>query len=119
MQDTLADIRAKLQSRAYTNEEHVRLSIVARVLQQLGWDIWNPGEVNTEYPPVPSEDKKKVDLALFVNSFAPSVFIEVKAVGKLQDKDALSRTEQQLRNYNRDNTAMFKQRGQATFKRFG
>lgn len=104
MKNTLADIRKKLQERAYRNEEHVRLSLVARILQKLEWDIWDPGQVNTEFAPVPTEDSTKVDFALFSVPREPSVFIEVKAVGKI---DNLQQVETQLRDYNRNNTALF------------
>lgn len=83
----------------------MRFSIVGRVLQKLGWDIWNPKEVATEFLTVPNEDKSKVDVALFKNqdNRTPSVYIEVKAVGRLvQD---LKSAERQLRDYNRNNTA--------------
>ena len=104
MKETLADIRKKLQERAFQNEEHVRLSLVARVLQELGWDIWNPGQVNAEFKPVPTEDGTKVDFALFSTARAPSIFVEVKAVGSIHD---LEQAERQLRDYNRNNTALF------------
>ena len=104
MNELLADIKAKLHSGDYRNEEHVRLSLVARVLQHLGWDIWNPKEVNTEFIAAPNEDKTRVDVALFLTPHAPAVFIEVKGVGQIQ---RLQDIERQLRGYNRDNTAMF------------
>ncbi len=105
MNELLADIKARLLNGEYKNEEHVRLSLVARVLNGLGWNIWNPTEVNAEFVVVPSEDNKKVDVALFLRSIVPSVFIEIKAVGQIQGK--LPAIEQQMRNYNRDNQAMF------------
>ncbi len=105
MNELLADIKARLLNGEYKNEEHVRLSLVARVLQGLGWNIWNPTEVNAEFVVVPDEDNKKVDVALFLRPFVPSVFVEIKAVGQMQGK--LAATEQQMRNYNRDNQAMF------------
>src|SRR5208337_2251826 len=105
MNELLTDIKAKLQRGDYKNEEHIRLSLVARVLQALGWNIWNPTEVNAEFVVVPTEDNKKVDVALFLRSNLPSVFIEIKAVGQMQGK--LTAIEQQMRNYNRDNQAMF------------
>ena len=83
MKETLADIRSKLREGAYQNEEHVRLALVARMLQCLGWDIWNPREVYTEFKAVPSEDVTKVDVALFLIADSPSVFIEVKGVGRI------------------------------------
>lgn len=105
MRELLADIKARLINGEYKNEEHVRLSLVARVLQVLGWNIWNPIEVNAEFVVVPDEDNKKVDVALFLQPFVPSVFIEIKAVGQMQGK--LTATELQMRNYNRDNQARF------------
>ena len=105
MRDILTDIRAKLSAGLYTNEEHVRLSLVARILQGLGWDIWSPREVNTEFVAAPDEDKTKVDVALFLNTAEPSVFIEVKAPGKIR-RESLPDFERQLRDYNRNNTAL-------------
>lgn len=102
--DTLEDIQRRLRENQYKNEEHVRLSLVARVLQEYGWDIWDPTEVNTEFVPVPEEDKKRVDVALFIPPSTPAVFIEVKPLG---DFTNLADTERQLRDYNRNITAPF------------
>jgi len=77
----LEDIRRRLRDNQYENEEHVRLSLVARVLQEYGWDIWDPREVNTKFRPAPQEDRTKVDIALFAPVFTPLVFIEAKPVG--------------------------------------
>ncbi len=105
MKDALEDIRSKLVQGAYSNEEHVRLSLVARVPQSLGWNIWNPLEVNSEFPAVHEEDQTRVDLALFLHTISPTVFIEVKGVGKLNGD--IGNVEWQLRDYNRNNTAPF------------
>lgn len=104
MKELLEDIAAKLRSDAYSNEEHVRLSLVARLLQALGWDIWNPQEVNTEFCPVPAEDSTRVDIALFARRNM-SVYVEVKAVGKIGRN--LPEIERQMRDYNRNITAVF------------
>lgn len=105
MEETLKDIKTKLEGRFYQNEEHVRFSIVARILQKLGWDIWNPQEVNPEFYGTPNEDKTRIDMALGPDLRHPSVFIEVKSVGKIDA--TLSEVERQLRDYNRDLTAIF------------
>jgi len=105
MKNTIEDIRSKIRGNAYGCEEHIRLNLVIRLLEKLGWDIWNPQEVCAELVVAPDEDKTKVDLALFAQTYKPSVFIEIKYLGKLFDK--LSTVERQLRNYNRDNTATF------------
>jgi hypothetical protein len=105
MREMLADIRTKIALGAYRNEEHVRLAIVARILSQLGWNIWDPMEVNCEFNPVPHEDKTRVDIALFSRPRVPDVFIETKPIGRIAS--VLRETETQVRNYNRDNTALF------------
>ena len=105
MKDTLSDIREKLIAGVYKNEEQVRLNLVARILLELDWNVWDPREVYPEFVVAPTEDKTKVDVALFANQFSPTVFIEIKAVGGINGK--LREIERQLRNYNRDNTALF------------
>ena len=105
MNEILLEIREFIKKGYFKNEENVRFSLVARILQELGWDIWNPKEVATEFNTVPNEDKSRVDIALFDNSPTPSVFVEIKAMGKL-DFD-LAKHEVQLRDYNRNNTAPF------------
>jgi len=42
LREAFGDIRRKLAAGVFQNEERVRLSLVARVLQALGWDVWNP-----------------------------------------------------------------------------
>jgi len=105
MKDILLDVRSKLQNGDYKNEEHIRLCLVARILQHLGWDIWNPKETYAEFSVAPNEDSTRVDFALFLRPLEPSVFIEIKAVGQIQGR--LPDIERQLRDYNRNNTATF------------
>jgi len=106
MNEILSDIKEKLAKNYFQNEEHVRISLVLRILFELGWDIWNPKEVNSEFKAVPNEDISRVDIALFSNEYSPPlIFIEIKSVGKI-DTD-LFRIEKQLRDYNRNNTAQF------------
>jgi predicted type IV restriction endonuclease len=107
MQDLLKDITSKLSSTDYKNEEHVRLGVVYRILQKLGWDIWNPRQVFPELPATPREDATRVDVALFMppQYQRPTVFIEVKARGKLDSSKAWLVAEEQLRDYNRNNSA--------------
>lgn len=105
MKAILDDIQAELRAGVYKNEENIRFSLIARVLQALGWDIWNPEEVDTEYSSAPEEDSTRVDLAVFSARNVPAVFIEAKALGKLEGN--IERIERQLRDYNRDNTALF------------
>lgn len=105
MNEILKEIRQYIENNFYKNEENVRFSLVSRILQELDWDIWNPKEVATEFQVVPNEDSTRVDIALFDNPHTPTVYIETKAIGKL-DMD-LAKYEIQLRDYNRNNTAPF------------
>jgi hypothetical protein len=106
MLDTLLDIQQRLLAGDYKNEEHVRLSLVARLVQELGWNIWNPGEVYTEFKATEKEDSTRVDVALFAHNFADdTVFIECKHVGRIGDD--LAKVERQLRDYNRNHSALF------------
>ncbi|MCF7809673.1 type I restriction enzyme HsdR N-terminal domain-containing protein [bacterium] len=105
LRQILEDIRRKLTNGVYQNEEHVRLSLVARIVQSLGWDIWNPGEVNAEYKATPQEDNTKVDLTLLTSPRSAAVFIEIKDVGKLIPK--LSDTKIQMKGYLRNYSAPF------------
>jgi hypothetical protein len=106
MIDIIQSIRKHLVAKDYHNEEHVRFSLVGQILHQLGWNIWDPRQVYTEFKPVKTEDNTKVDIALFSGNYSnDSVFIECKAVGKVNDD--LSKVETQLRDYNRNNTALF------------
>jgi hypothetical protein len=104
MKEILLDIRAKLENKVYVNEEHIRLSLVARIMSELGWNLWDPMEFFTEFVPVRTEDNKKVDIALFLRQI-PAVFIEVKADGKMMTD--LGATEIQLRDYNKNYSAPF------------
>lgn len=105
MNQILLEIREYIKNGHFKNEENVRFSLVSRILQELGWNIWNPKEVATEFQVLPNEDSTRLDIALFDNSPTPSVFIEIKALGKLENE--LSKYEIQLRDYNRNNTAPF------------
>jgi len=105
MNETLKDIREKLEEGLYKNEEQIRFSLVGRILQKLDWDIWEPQEVYTEFSP--DGERNKVDIALFVKPQYPTIFIELKAPDKLKNSNELEKAETQLRNYNVDLTALF------------
>lgn len=105
MESTLNDIRNLLDRGSFKNEEHIRVCVVIRILQELGWNVWSPEEVNLEFAVAPDEDNTKVDVAIRSGPSQLVAFIEVKALGQLRSK--LSDIERQLRDYNRNNTAMF------------
>lgn len=103
MKTLIEEIRTHIQNGSFKNEEQVKLGIILRVLDRLGWNIWSPNEIVLEYK-VSDEDNTKVDFALFYTPFSPAVYIEAKSMNRA-DSANLSEIERQLRNYNRDNTA--------------
>lgn len=50
MKDIIESIRKMLKEELFRDEQHVRFSLVGRICQELGWDIWNPAEFCTYYP---------------------------------------------------------------------
>ncbi|HEX7470381.1 MAG TPA: hypothetical protein VF437_06585 [Verrucomicrobiae bacterium] len=64
MESTLNDIRNLFDREVFKNEQHIRVCVVCRILQELGWNVWNPDEVNLEFAVAPDEDQTKVDVAL-------------------------------------------------------
>ena len=81
MKKTIEDIRIKFQNNEYMNNEHLKISLVLRILQTLGWDLWNPKEF---YPDFVISPKRKVDVALFAVPSTLSVFIEIKPAEKFE-----------------------------------
>lgn len=107
MKELLSEIRHQLTGNDYQNEEQVRLSLVARICQSLGWNIWDPDEFYTEYSvkKFPTNESANengmVDIALFIskrNDRTPEVYIETKAPGKLLGN--FESFENQLSRYN-------------------
>jgi predicted type IV restriction endonuclease len=108
MEEIIESIRKLLKEGVFSDEQHVRFSLVGRICEKLGWDIWNPAEFYTEYPvkkyppqEITTELRGRVDVALFLadkRSEKAEVFIEVKSPGRLQNE--LQSGEAQLQRYN-------------------
>lgn len=62
------------------DEAATKQFIILRVLDNLGWNIYDINEVRPEYPVDPKNTKEKVDYALAQNTDS-MVFVEAKAVG--------------------------------------
>lgn len=104
---TLSSIQERLRKKAYSNEEHIRLSLIARLCLCLGWDIWNPKIFNSEYPVNKDGKKARIDIVLFSNEIdnpIPSVYIEIKRLGTLSRKN-IDKWLKQLDDYNSPKTA--------------
>ncbi|MDD4147728.1 MAG: hypothetical protein PHO85_04325 [Candidatus Cloacimonetes bacterium] len=108
MKKIVEDIRILLKDGAFKDEQHVRFSLVGRICQALGWNIWDPTEFYTEYPvkryppqEINSDLRGRVDVALILpekNYDIAEVFIEVKTPYRLQKE--LVAGEIQLKRYN-------------------
>ncbi len=108
MREVIENVRKMLSDGLFSDEQHVRYSLVGRICHELGWNIWNPAEFYTEYPvkkyppqEVTTELRGRVDVALFLadkRTDKAEVFIEVKSPGRLQYE--LQAGETQLQRYN-------------------
>lgn len=103
MQESLVravkEIRGSLKRGSFASEAEISRSVVMRLLNTLGWDVWNSKVVTPEFPIKRETDSsrgksKAVDYALCHPPSKPSVLIEVKDVGK-----ANARGEEQLFGY--------------------
>ncbi|MFA7689308.1 MAG: hypothetical protein WCX96_04405 [Bacilli bacterium] len=50
MLSTMQDIKSKLSTNSYHNEDQVCFSVVTGILYKLGWDVWNPNKCSFKYP---------------------------------------------------------------------
>ena len=80
LQDDIQDIREKINSGAIISEASVSQTIVLRLLNRLGWDVYDPNLVCPEF----SLEGMRVDYALLNKSGDPQIFIEVKNLGQGQ-----------------------------------
>ncbi len=80
--EQLEKIKAGLRQEAYASESEVSQAILLPTLQELGWDTSDTSLVTPEYP----VGRRRVDYALRPSGRSPSVFVEVKKVGKLSEK---------------------------------
>jgi hypothetical protein len=104
MRPVLNDIQTFIRAGVYRNKEQIRLSLVPRILQELGWNIWDPTQVRADYVPA-AKGSQAVDMALFANSSGPSVIVVVEAVGDVRPK--LRDLETRLRNHYRIQPTQF------------
>lgn len=76
-------IRERIEQGAYANEAAISHGVVTPLINALGWDSADPGQLVPEY----SIERGRVDFALFGLGHRPAVFIEVKAVGRAVEGD--------------------------------
>lgn len=83
MEQLLERVKRKLAQGAFASEAAVSFGIVVPILEELGWDASEPDEVIPEF----SSGRGRVDFALCTAARRPSVFIEVKGVGRSLEGD--------------------------------
>lgn len=81
LQTALIDIAARLRQGRFPNEQAISQGIVLRLLQELGWNTWDPAVVWPEY----QTGEGRADFALCHPASKPAIFIEVKQPGKAED----------------------------------
>ena len=74
LETTLAEIIARLRQSQFPNEQAISQCIVLRVLQELGWDIYDTTAVWPEF----QTGEGRADFALCHPPSKPAAFIEVK-----------------------------------------
>ena len=83
MIELLERIGERLRSSAYVNEAAITHGIVTPILKELGWDTADPRQVIPEF----ANARGRVDFALIGLGQRPSIFVEVKQVGRANDGD--------------------------------
>jgi predicted type IV restriction endonuclease len=83
LEELIEKICRRLNDGAYPNEAAVSFSILMPILRTLGWDDSDPDQVIPEH----SSGGRRVDFALCGSSKRPSVFVEVKGVGRALEGD--------------------------------
>jgi predicted type IV restriction endonuclease len=81
LETTLADIVSQLREGRYPNEQAISQGILLRVLQELGWPIWDMSSLRPEW----KTGEGRADFALCHPANTPAIFIEVKSPGKAED----------------------------------
>lgn len=83
MEAFIEQVCARLKANAFLNEAAVSFGVVVPLLRKLGWDETDPDQLIPEF----SSGRGRVDFALCGMARRPSIFIEVKGVGRSLDGD--------------------------------
>lgn len=81
LETILTDITARLRQGPFPNEQAISQGIVLRVLQELGWDIYDTNSVWPEF----QTGEGRADFALCHPPSKPAEFIEVKPPGRAEE----------------------------------
>ncbi len=83
LEEAISDIQNNLRRNGYPNEQAISQGIILRILQVMGWPVYDTQVVIPEY----SVENKRVDFALCVQKSSPIIFIEVKKPGNVLGAD--------------------------------
>lgn len=83
LREHILQIQDNVRAGLFANEASVSQGIVLRILQALGWPIFDSRIVSPEY----GVEGRRVDFALCHPSDKPMIFIEVKQVGQSEGAD--------------------------------
>lgn len=83
VKDHISQIKEGIKAGQFVNEASVSQGIVLRILQALGWPIFDSRIVSPEY----AVQGRRVDFALCHPPTKPLVFIEVKQIGQSEGAD--------------------------------
>ena len=83
LSEHIREIQDALRKGTFVNEASVSQGIVLRLLQALGWPIFDSKVVSPEY----TVEGRRVDFALCHPALKPIVFVEVKKVGEGEGGD--------------------------------
>lgn len=83
LRDHILHIQSNIRTGLFANEAAVSQGIVLRILQVLGWPIFDSRIVSPEY----GVEGRRVDFALCHPPDKPLVFIEVKQIGQSEGAD--------------------------------
>ncbi|MBC8029176.1 MAG: hypothetical protein H7Z16_03615 [Pyrinomonadaceae bacterium] len=80
---TIEAIQNSLRAGRFPNEAAVSFGVVSRLLENLGWPVYDTDTVWREYP----VEGRRVDFALCAPPRRPKIFLEVKRVGQSEGGD--------------------------------
>ena len=99
LESILPEIHEGIAAGAYQNETEVRTKIVQRVLQALGWNVYDPNKVCDEYSLKLNNSTRRIDVALCVSNRNPRCIIELKGIKYDFKQIGQSVADQQLFEY--------------------
>ncbi|NMC29818.1 MAG: hypothetical protein GYA45_07090 [Pelolinea sp.] len=83
LSEQIERIQELLEKGNFPNEASISQGIVLPILQEVGWNIYDPRFVIPEY----SVSGRRVDFALLDRRERPVIFIEVKMLGNIEDAE--------------------------------